>query len=176
MKALLARPSAAEPAVDEGEPGSSRGSGGGGGLGESGAAAGDASAPGQRSAHLRPTGLPLELVPERRPAELAVGEELKARLLWRGEPLAGAQVRALAHAAPDDSRTTRTDAEGWASFRLDRAGPWRLAAVHMERVEEPEVPGEGAGGRSLPRADWRSTWTSLTFEVPELPKPGGREW
>jgi hypothetical protein len=105
------------------------------------------------SPHLRPTGLPLELVPETRPAELAPGDELVLRLLRDGEPLAGARVRAVPHDDPAAASAARTGSDGRVSFDLDCPGTWLFAAVAMEEAPE-EAP-----------ADWRSTWTSLTLDV-----------
>lgn len=119
------------------------------------------------SLHTLPAGLPLELVPETRPADLEPGDELTLRLLLRGEPLAGAKVRAewrpdgeaggpgTSASEASTQQAERSDADGRVTLRLSRAGVWKIATVHMEAVtDEPPVP-----------ADWRSTWTSLTFEV-----------
>ena len=108
-----------------------------------------------RSPHLEAAGLDLELVPETRPAALAAGDRLALRLLWHGEPLAGARVAAVAAAAPDAPLAAVSDAGGRVRFRLGAAGLWRLTAVHMERAE-------GAAG-----TEWASVWTALTFVVPE---------
>jgi hypothetical protein len=102
----------------------------------------------------RPLGLPLELVAQGDPTRLAPGAELAVRLRFRGEPLAGALVVALSP-PPRVRQAARSDAAGRVRFRLDRAGPWLVKAVHM-------VP--AAGGE--PAADWESHWASLTFAVP----------
>jgi uncharacterized GH25 family protein len=96
----------------------------------------------------RSVGLPLEFV-----ADSLVPERLEARLLWRGTPMAGAQVKAVALAGEATRLLGRTDRDGRVSFELPRGGRWYLAAVHMERLE----PGAAA--------EWRSTWTSLSFEL-----------
>jgi Domain of unknown function (DUF4198) len=97
----------------------------------------------------RAVGLPLEFV-----ADSLVPERLAARLLWRGAPLAGAQVKAVALAGEATRLLGRTDRDGRVSFELPRGGRWYLAAVHMERLE----PGAAA--------EWRSIWTSSSFELP----------
>lgn len=104
----------------------------------------------------RVLGLTLELIPEKDPTALASGAELPVRLLYRGKPLAGALVAALAHDKPDTKITARTDAAGRARLRLDRPGVWLVKAVHM-------IP---APASSPPTgADWESFWASLTFET-----------
>lgn len=115
----------------------------------------------------RPAGLTLELVAEADPYHLGApgsGAELPVRLLYRGEPLAGALVVALAadtgagagDAGGDASavQSVRSDHAGRAVFHLDHPGPWLVKAVHM--IAAP--PGSGA--------DWESLWASLTFAVP----------
>lgn len=99
----------------------------------------------------RPVGLELELVPEKDPYSLKPGEALPVRLLYRGKPLDGALVVALA--SPDGKVSTRT-AGGRAALILDRPGPWLIKAVHM-------VPAPKGSG-----ADWESLWASLTFDLP----------
>lgn len=120
------------------------------------AAGGDTAAAGTATADDRvdlPIGLDLELVPESDPRRLPAGGELTVRLLYRGEPLAGALLDAV---GPHGSRSTvRTDDRGRAVFRLPSAGRWLLAGVHMVEA------GDGSG------ADWESLWASLRFEVPE---------
>ncbi|HBL28340.1 MAG TPA: hypothetical protein DD490_16015 [Acidobacteria bacterium] len=98
----------------------------------------------------RVLGLPLELVPEASPTEIAAGGELPIRLLLRGEPLAGALVVAVPRQAPEARVSGRTDAQGRVRLRLDRPADWLIKAVEME-------PAAGSG------ADWESFWASLTF-------------
>lgn len=103
------------------------------------------------SGYDRPLGLELELVPEKDPYSLAPGEALPVRLLYRGEPLDGALVIAL---ASPGARVSARTAGGRAALVLDRPGLWLVKAVHM--VPAPE----GSG------ADWESLWASLTFDLP----------
>jgi uncharacterized GH25 family protein len=103
----------------------------------------------------RVLGLRLELIPEKNPYLLAPGEDLPVRLLYRGAPLAGAQVAAISRQAAAHPVAVRTDAQGRARLRLDRSGAWLVKAVHM--IAAPA----GSG------ADWESFWASLTFAVPE---------
>ncbi len=119
-----------------------------------------------------PLGLPLEIVPLELPGNAAA---LRVRLLWNGEPLAGARVKAwrsslaadgapLAAAARDSvamAWESATDARGELTVPCRAPGEWMLSAVTMQPCGEAAV------------ADWESTWASLTFA--RLPEPrGGR--
>lgn len=108
----------------------------------------------------RPVGHAIEFVPLNDPLALHAGEELAARLLFRGQPLAGAVVfagRAGAGAGPTAQATT--DAGGVARFPLYVPGRWYLKAIHMLRAPE------GSG------FDYESWWATLSFEV-QAPESG----
>ena len=105
----------------------------------------------------RVAGLKLEIVPQVNPLSLAPGDELPVLLLWDGKPLADQQVSALSAADPKHPVKARTDADGRARLKLDRAGVWLLKSVHLE------------GARPDERVHFRSTWTALTFDVPAPP-------
>jgi hypothetical protein len=99
----------------------------------------------------------LEIVPERDPGELKRGESLPVRVLFKGKPLANAQISAVYAGAQLKGHeypvTTRTDADGRALLKLDRAGLWYARMIHMEAAQnDPEV-------------DWRSYFATLTFAV-----------
>jgi uncharacterized GH25 family protein len=101
----------------------------------------------------RLVGLQLELLLEA-PETAAAGTELRTlRLLYRGQPLGGALVRASTRDASPEFQS-RTDPSGRVSFALRPGERWRITAVHMLR-----------GGRDL-GTDWESLWASLTFELP----------
>lgn len=134
----------------------------------------------------RPLGLDLELVPEVDPTRPGL-RALPVRLLWKGEPLAGAQVQAFREPTAEPPRVSRetagearpsrepeesasgsekktsrearavTDSDGRATLTLSESGVWMLSAVHLERAAPDE------------RVDWQSVWTSLTFEVSASP-------
>jgi uncharacterized GH25 family protein len=107
-------------------------------------------------------GLPLEIVPMADPAR---GTRLRVRVLYHGQPLAHALVRAwrqplaggavpLAAAARDSvgpAAEARTDRRGVATLPLGRTGEWLVSTVHMVPSEDRAV------------ADWQSLWSSLTF-------------
>jgi len=104
----------------------------------------------------RVLGLELELVPERNPYDLKAGETLPVRLLYRGQPLAGALLKAVAANA---EVSARSDSQGRAELRLDRPGLWLIKTVHM--VPAPAAPAAPPDTG----ADWESLWASVTFEL-----------
>jgi uncharacterized GH25 family protein len=101
----------------------------------------------------RPVGLDLEIVPGVDPRTRARGGALPVRVLWQGRPAPGLLVKALARDDPAGRATARTDARGRAVLRVPAGGVWLVNAVRIEAA----APGDGA--------DWRSTWSSLTFEA-----------
>ncbi len=115
--------------------------------------------PATDSAALRPRGLPLELVPEQNPYRLAAGRSLTVRLLRAGLPVRGGLVQVWQRqpgGLPTTRFATRTNSAGRVIIKLLGPGPYLLAAVGM-------VPAPPA---LRPRADWYSTWASLTFGGP----------
>ena len=115
----------------------------------------------------RVLGLPLELVPEQNPYRLRPGAALTVRVLAQGQPVPGALVQvwqagatgaAQQSAAPAVRHfATHTNAQGRVLLRLPGAGPYLLATVRMEAAP-PNLAN---------RADWLSTWASLTFGGPQ---------
>ena len=104
-------------------------------------------------------GLPLELVPEQNPYRLSADKALTVRVLRSGRPVSGAAVQVWQRqpgGLPTTHFTTRTNQNGRLLLRLSGPGPYLLATVGMA-----EAP---ASLRD--RADWQSTWASLTFAGP----------
>jgi uncharacterized GH25 family protein len=111
------------------------------------------SGPTDKAQHDRALGFTLELVAERNPYTISVGQDLPIRLTYQNQPLAGALVVAMNRANPSQKLTARSGKDGRVRFRLPRGGTWMIKAVHM--IEAP------AGAN----ADWASYWASLTFEL-----------
>ena len=118
------------------------------------------------TAFRRVLGLPLELVPEQNPYRLRPGAALTVRVLRQGQPVPGALVQVWQATPPAKNQpgpgpvthfVTHANGQGRALLRLPAAGPYLLATVQMEAA-----PAALAG-----RADWFSTWASLTFGGPE---------
>lgn len=105
----------------------------------------------------RPIGLPLEIVPQQNPFDLSAGGQLTVQVLLDGKPLPDARVECVlaSQGEHDHSHASdaRTDSEGKATFTLAHAGMWMVSTVHMKRADADSG------------AEWRSTWSTLTFEV-----------
>ncbi|WP_052732893.1 DUF4198 domain-containing protein [Hymenobacter terrenus] len=111
------------------------------------------------SACRRIYGLPLELVPEQNPYRLTADKALTVRVLRAGQPLSGAAVQVWQRqpgGLPTTHFTTRSNQNGRVLLRLSGPGPYLLATVDMT----------GAPAKLRDRADWQSTWASLTFAGP----------
>ncbi len=105
--------------------------------------------PTNESSWRKPMGLALELLCDADPTRLRVGDEVRLQLLKRGTPLPGVAVGAV-HSALAHRRLLTTDADGWARFVFDHAGPWLLAATELRRRADGE---------------WESDFTTLSVEI-----------
>jgi uncharacterized GH25 family protein len=101
----------------------------------------------------RRLGFTLELVAERNPYALGVGEELPVRLTYEDKPLAGTLVVAMNRLDPSERQAARSGNDGRVRFRLRSGGLWLIKAVHM-------IPAPAGSN-----AEWASFWASLTFEL-----------
>ncbi len=100
------------------------------------------------------TGQRLEIVPVTDPLAAPAGSRVAFTILFKGQPLAGATVRAWHHAGVKlVELKAQTDSAGVVAFDLAAAGPWMISLVHM--VPLKDVPG----------LDWESSWASLTFAL-----------
>ncbi len=111
-------------------------------------------------------GHPLEFVPLSSVAP-ALGQPWEVRLLYRGEPMAGAKLHAGvvalgpadgfdALAGTEEHVDLLTDAQGRVSIPITRTGLWNLRTLQIVQADA------GSG------ADWDTHWATLVFEV----KPG----
>ncbi len=122
---------------------------------------------------------PLEFIPASDPARLRVGDTLRARLVYRGQPLTGIRVHAdVVDRAESPSRrptsTVRpvvsaegrapapasagptdyiTDGTGFISVPMTRAGLWNVRTIHVVQADA------GSG------ADWDAHWATLVFSA-----------
>ena len=111
------------------------------------------------SACRRVYGLPLELVPDQNPYRVATDKSLTVRVLRAGRPARGVAVQVWQRqpgGLPVTHFTTRANQNGRVLLRLSGPGPYLLAAVDMA----------AAPAALRDRADWQSTWASLTFSGP----------
>ncbi len=97
----------------------------------------------------------LELLPLANPQTRLADGALPMQLMFNGEPLEGALVKAW-HQGNNQITVlrARTDARGRFTYRLPWSGVWMVSVVHM-------VPVNGEPG-----VDWDSHWGNLTFELP----------
>lgn len=108
---------------------------------------------------LRARGQGIELVPATHPNDLFVGETFEFAVHYDGKPLADQKVEITEAVWTSDRKpqvvTVTTDAQGRASFKLDRAGTW--LALTRYRTKAP------AGA---PVDEYSNSYT-LTFRVLE---------
>lgn len=102
-------------------------------------------------------GLRLELIAEQIPP----GKPATFRLLFEGQPLAGALVVAIPKDTPLEKLTARSDKAGRVMFTMP-GGVWLLKAVHMVPAPRETM------------AEWESLWASTTFELPSRTPRGDR--
>lgn len=104
-------------------------------------------------AYARPVGLPLELVPEQNPYLLRPGAVLTVRVLQDGQPVSGALVQVWQRPPGQKTRASRlySNLSGRILLRLSTPGSYLLSTVRMTAATDHA------------RADWHSTWASLTF-------------
>lgn len=104
-----------------------------------------------------PLGLEIEIVPQRNPYSLGVGQELPIQVLFRGAPLEGFVVHAGFEGQESEGVHSYTDAEGRATITLGGAGKWYIRGIHLFQVDAADH-------------SYESYWATLTFAVaPEHP-------
>jgi uncharacterized GH25 family protein len=98
-----------------------------------------------------PVGMSLELVPEKDPTSLRVGDSFPVQVLRDGAPLSDFNV-GIVRAGNVDIGFRTTGADGRVSFPLLRAGKWLLRGTQLRKSSKPDT-------------DWESDFTTLTVEV-----------
>lgn len=114
--------------------------------------AGPASSADTARAWSRPTGMPLELVPEQNPYALKTGASFTVRVLADGKPVPGQLVQVWQQTPGRPVKITKffSNQNGRLLFYLSGPGSYMVSTVRMEPTRSPA-------------ADWQSTWSSLTF-------------
>ena len=100
---------------------------------------------------VEPIGQELEIIPEKDPTGLQVGDELPVRVLKGGAPHKDFAVNAVA-AGETKGETRKTNSEGRVVFRFDKAGQWLLRGTDVRKSTKPDT-------------DWESDFTTLTLAV-----------
>lgn len=109
----------------------------------------------------RPSGLPLEIVPERSPYAQTRVASLPVRVFYEGRPLVGASVKLTN--LEDDANPLEvhlTDAAGRASFTMPQHGRWLLNVI-WTKVLPPSS-----------ETEFETVFASLSFGFPAGPPSG----
>ena len=85
-----------------------------------------------------PVGLFLEIVPEKDPTALRVGDEFPVRVLRDGAPFAGFPLNAVT-AGDKKGEAQKTDSTGRATFKLNKAGRWLVKGVEARKSSAPDM-------------------------------------
>lgn len=128
-------------------------------------------------AFARTAGHALEFVPVTDPSALRVGDTLAVRLLFRGQPLAGAHLHAGAapEAAVTDSAalpkdwkdvSLTTGADGVARVAINRPGLWNVRTLHAA-----PAAGTTPGGAA---SEWEVAFATIVLHAADAPA-GTRE-
>lgn len=107
----------------------------------------------------KPFGFKIEIIPQKNPYILKVGETLDVQVLFDGEPLPDVAVMATydTHSKEHDvySQIIRTDDSGKSKIILDKPGVWLIRANYMTELKDDS------------KTEWESFWSNLTFEIRE---------
>jgi uncharacterized GH25 family protein len=98
-----------------------------------------------------PVGMRLEIVPERDPTALRVGDEFPVRVFKDGAPMAGFPL-GIVFEGSSKGRIEKTNAEGRVTFRLDRKGRCLLRGTDLRKASQAGV-------------DWESDFTTMTIRI-----------
>jgi nickel transport protein len=83
---------------------------------------------------LKPLGMKLEIVPSRNPLSLKAGDTLRFKVLYEGKPLEGAIIN------PDVRDDIRTDKDGMAEVKIEKAGEQRITVGYKVALKnDPDV-------------------------------------
>lgn len=102
----------------------------------------------------KPLGLAIDIIPSQNPYALPRGSALTCRFLYENKPLKNALVRCWRRVnGKTELELKRSDASGNATFELPKKGnaAYMISAVTMVWLTDTS------------KADWQSTWGSLTF-------------
>jgi uncharacterized GH25 family protein len=98
-------------------------------------------------------GSPVEIVPQKNPYVLHIGDPVRFKILFDGKPIFGVRVKVWNRF---DNRTTiqniYTEQDGTFEARISNPGPWMVTVIRM-------VPSKQSG------VDWQSYRASLLFGV-----------
>ena len=105
-------------------------------------------------------GYKLELIPQSNPYALNENNELVFQLIYDDAPIKDRLVQAFNKSDPEVIQKVRTDDNGMATVKIDRAGIWLVKAVQIIPIE-----GRPQTVVGLRPAKWQSYWASYLFEM-----------
>ena len=101
------------------------------------------------------TQMALEIIPQKNPYQMQMGDEMIVKVLFKNKPLANKMI--VAWHKTDTEKTThqklKTDTDGMLKMKLDKVGYWMISTVHMVEV------------KNNPDANYQSYWGNLTFSL-----------
>jgi len=101
----------------------------------------------------KPLGLRLEIVPEKNPFAIKIGETLPIKVLFEGKPLEGAVVKAGCTYERKLKELPKTDKNGIANVAIEKSGNQIIGVSYKIPLKDD------------PDADVLSLSTNMTFEV-----------
>lgn len=111
-----------------------------------------------------PIGLPLEIIPERNPYAEPHTNDLPVRVIFEGQPLAGALIKLTQLEHDGEPRDVqRTDTSGRATFQLPAGGTWLLNVIWTKPAAASD------------EVDFETTFSSLSFGFPLTPAADARQ-
>jgi uncharacterized GH25 family protein len=95
----------------------------------------------------------LEIIPDANPYSLKAGDYLGCKVLYEGKPSPHTMVKVWGHVGNKIFlQNAYTENDGTVKFPISANGPWMISCVRMEKSKDP-------------KADWESSWASLTFGI-----------
>jgi nickel transport protein len=89
---------------------------------------------------LKPVGQRFEVVPEKDPMTVRVGEKLPIKVLFDGKPIEGAEIATGSGHASDKKDPLKTDKDGMASVTIQKSGVQMVKASHSVPItDDPDA-------------------------------------
>ena len=101
----------------------------------------------------KPVGQRFEVVPEKDPASVRMGDQLPIKVIFDGKPVEGAIITTGGGHASDTKSPLKTDKDGMASVTIEKAGFQMVKASHQLPIKDD------------PDADVLSLAATLTYET-----------
>lgn len=101
-----------------------------------------------------PLNYPVEIIPQQNPYTLKVGQTIAVLCTLEAQPIVNQFVMAGWEGSDGKLHAldTRTDARGFARFKLGGPGKWYIKMIHMTPLADPAI-------------NYESKWATLTFAI-----------